>query len=108
MDVDPDANDREPDVRMPMPAETLDHARQEGVPFIERFPLGVAGTPISNMGRSTLGYEALRDNLGPDHIWYPFQSQRDWEFARWAKNRGPSSTAVSELLAIDGVSYLTA
>ncbi|KAH9069502.1 hypothetical protein EDB83DRAFT_2184842, partial [Lactarius deliciosus] len=35
--------------------------------------------------------------------WYPFQSQRDWDFARWAKTRGPSSTAVTELLTIDGV-----
>ncbi|KAF8266678.1 hypothetical protein EI94DRAFT_1548979, partial [Lactarius quietus] len=35
--------------------------------------------------------------------WYPFQSKHDWDFARWAKNQGPSSNAVTELLAIDGV-----
>ncbi|KAI9430686.1 hypothetical protein BJY52DRAFT_1090380, partial [Lactarius psammicola] len=35
--------------------------------------------------------------------WSPFQSQCDWEFAQWAKQRGPTSSAVSELLAIDGV-----
>ncbi|KAN0136268.1 hypothetical protein V8E53_005873 [Lactarius tabidus] len=73
------------------------------MPFVERFPSGAAGTPIPNMGESMPGYEALHDNLGQGHIWYPFQSQRDWEFARWAKNRGPSSTAVTELLGINGV-----
>ncbi|KAI9447602.1 hypothetical protein H4582DRAFT_2107200 [Lactarius indigo] len=60
------------------------------------------GAPISN-AESVSGYQALRDDLGPDNIWYLFQSQRDWEFARWAKNQGASSTAVTELLAIDGV-----
>ncbi|KAN0141479.1 hypothetical protein V8E53_000724 [Lactarius tabidus] len=55
------------------------------------------------MGESMPGYEALHDNLGQGHIWYPFQSQHDWEFARWAKNRGPSLTAVTELLRINGV-----
>ena len=100
MDVDePDAGTS---TRTEMPAPS--RAQQEGAPFVEHFPSRVAGTPIPNMVPSVPGYQALRDNLGPDHIWYPFQSQRDWEFARWAKNRGPSSTAVSELLAIDGVS----
>ncbi|KAH8984959.1 hypothetical protein EDB86DRAFT_3066087 [Lactarius hatsudake] len=37
------------------------------------------------------------------NIWYPFQSQCDWDFAQWAKNRGSSSTAVTELLAINGL-----
>ncbi|KAJ3553348.1 hypothetical protein NP233_g12667 [Leucocoprinus birnbaumii] len=36
-----------------------------------------------------------------DH--YP-RSKFDWEIAQWAKLRGPSSTAFSELLAIDGIS----
>jgi hypothetical protein len=69
MNVDPDET------------HALSHAQQESVPFIERFPSRVAGTPIPNMAQSVPGYQALRDNLGPDHIWYPFQSQRDWEFA---------------------------
>ncbi|KIJ62538.1 hypothetical protein HYDPIDRAFT_135569 [Hydnomerulius pinastri MD-312] len=33
----------------------------------------------------------------------PFRSHMDWSFARWAKMRGPGSTAVSELLSIDGL-----
>ncbi|KAI0311688.1 hypothetical protein OF83DRAFT_1177336 [Amylostereum chailletii] len=36
-------------------------------------------------------------------IWHPFASKMDWEVARWAKLRGPSSTALSELLSIEGL-----
>jgi hypothetical protein len=79
------------------------HAQRDRAPFVERFPTGAAGVPISNMGQDVPGFQVLRDNLGPENIWHPFQSQRDWDFARWAKNRGPSSTAVTELLAMDGV-----
>ncbi|KXN84704.1 hypothetical protein AN958_12223 [Leucoagaricus sp. SymC.cos] len=35
--------------------------------------------------------------------WAPFTSRIDWEVAKWAKLRGPGSTAVSELLSIDGL-----
>ena len=79
------------------------HAPQGGAPFIERFQFGAAGAPISDLGQSAQVYQARQDNLGLGNIWYPFQSQRDWDFAQWAKNRGPSSTAVTELLAMDGV-----
>ena len=43
---------------------------------------------------------------GDDSVseWAPFRSRTEWELARWAKLRGPSSTALSELLEIDGVS----
>ncbi|KAJ3711350.1 hypothetical protein C8R42DRAFT_648225 [Lentinula raphanica] len=35
--------------------------------------------------------------------WAPFASETDWKVALWAKTLGPSSTALSELLAIDGM-----
>lgn len=35
--------------------------------------------------------------------WMLFTLQMDWEVVRWAKLRGPSSMAFSELLAIPGV-----
>ncbi|KAG1884424.1 hypothetical protein F4604DRAFT_1878757 [Suillus subluteus] len=41
---------------------------------------------------------------GTENPYAPFHSQMDWEIARWAKLRGPSSTAFSDLLSIDGVS----
>ncbi|KAI9455716.1 hypothetical protein BJY52DRAFT_1204941 [Lactarius psammicola] len=46
---------------------------------------------------------AFQDRPGP---LFPTWSQCDWEFARWAKNRGPTSTAVGELLAIDGLNRI--
>ena len=104
MDVDQHLNDRESNAGMAIHAEAPNCAEQGGMPFVEHFPSAVAGAPIPNMGQSVPGYQALHDNLGQGRIWYPFQSQRDWEFARWAKNRGPSSTAVTELLAMNGVS----
>ena len=42
-------------------------------------------------------------SLNSKSQWAPFHSKLDWEIARWAKCRGPGSTAFSELLAIDGV-----
>lgn len=39
-----------------------------------------------------------------ENIWAPFKSRLDWDLAQWAKMRGPGSTALSELLGIEGVS----
>jgi hypothetical protein len=41
---------------------------------------------------------------GADNPFTPFSSKTDWEIGRWAKLRGPGSTAFSELMSIDGVS----
>ena len=49
----------------------------------------------------------LRDVYGDDNIYAPFASKLDWEVARWAKLRGPGSTATTELLGIDEVSKLS-
>ncbi|KAJ7845718.1 hypothetical protein B0H14DRAFT_2357953, partial [Mycena olivaceomarginata] len=35
--------------------------------------------------------------------WAPFKSRIDWAVARWAKLRGSTSTAFSDLLAIEGL-----
>lgn len=66
---------------------------------------GLAGTPLPGRARSNLMYD-LYQHKTQGKPWGAFQSQTDWEFARWAKLRGPTSTAVSELLNIDGVSFL--
>lgn len=94
------------DTRLPVSRGTLgeDRTQQDGAPYVERFPSERAGTPIPNLDKSVPGYERLQELLGLDNIWSPFQSQCDWEFARWAKQRGPTSTAVNELLGIEGVS----
>ncbi|KAI9436290.1 hypothetical protein H4582DRAFT_2112156 [Lactarius indigo] len=57
-------------------------------------------------------YQSSQD-LFRSSIWAPFRTQCDWEIARWAKLRGPSSSAVADLLAIPevtdklGLSYRT-
>jgi hypothetical protein len=85
---------------LPGLSETPDHVPVNMTPFVEHFPSILAGAPISNMGQSVPG---LQGGLHAENIWFPFQSKRDWEFAQWSKNRGPGSTAVTELLAIDSV-----
>lgn len=61
-----------------------------------------AGDVIHQSTRSL--YQDYRDELHErNNIWAPFTSQIDWEIAQWAKLRGPGSTALTELLNIDGV-----
>ncbi|KAF9787519.1 hypothetical protein BJ322DRAFT_1003262 [Thelephora terrestris] len=57
---------------------------------------------------SSVGYQQYASGLGAEENgpseWAPFSTQLEWEVARWAKLRGPSSTALSELLQINGLS----
>jgi len=66
---------------------------------------GMAGKPIRTGGPTTSS--VYQGNVGkenqPANIYAPFKSQIDWEFAKWAKLRGPTSTAVTDLLNIPGV-----
>jgi hypothetical protein len=74
-------------------------------PVIERFPFLRAGEVLSH--RTKHGYEDYRSDTTvdtTDNLYAPFASKVDWEVARWAKLRGPGSTAVTELMEIDGVS----
>ncbi|KAG1746060.1 hypothetical protein EDD22DRAFT_981986 [Suillus occidentalis] len=48
-------------------------------------------------------YEAHLANE-EENVYHPFASKMEWEVARWAKLRGLSSTALSDLLAIEGIS----
>jgi len=70
--------------------------------IIDRFHFGSPGAPIPGIpqGRST--NELHQATIG-DPVWAPFQSQCDWQFAHWAKMRGPTSSAVTDLLAIPEV-----
>jgi hypothetical protein len=55
------------------------------------------------------GYERYASSLGTEEEgpseWAPFSSRLEWEVACWAKLRGPGSTALSELLQINGVGF---
>ena len=67
---------------------------------------GMAGKPIRMDGlTSTKRYQAEvgQDSMA-NNLYAPFSSQTDWEFAKWAKLRGPTSTAVTDLLSIPNVS----
>ena len=94
--MDADAVDSTHGIDLHAPTADSSHPSEESC-FVERFPMGLAGAPIPEARQST------PNGLDTENIWSPFQTRRDWEFAQWAKNRGPSSTAVTELLAIEGV-----
>jgi hypothetical protein len=69
--------------------------------FTDRYPDSRAGQPVRQGEHRHSEYSAeLADQ---ENEWAPFSSKLDWEIAQWAKNRGPSSTAFTELLSIDGV-----
>ncbi|KAM6493545.1 hypothetical protein JOM56_011679 [Amanita muscaria] len=64
---------------------------------IESFPSDFTGMPISQAAANVDDCDRSTDEFGP------FKSLIDWEVAKWAKLRGPSSSALNELLAIDGL-----
>ena len=74
--------------------------------IVERFPHGQPGAPVVGIPPGTTVYESSRDMLG-ESVWAPFQSQCDWELAYWAKTHGPTSSVVTDLLAIPGVSSIS-
>jgi hypothetical protein len=75
---------------------------------IESYPDRRAGQPIAQAEIRNVNatYASSIDNLNAENPYAPFASQMDWEVAQWAKLRGPSSTAFSDLLSIDGVGRL--
>ncbi|KAI0065024.1 hypothetical protein BV25DRAFT_1869164 [Artomyces pyxidatus] len=66
--------------------------------------MGNAGAPIGQEARPT--YQAYRDSLRggvANNVYHPFSHQVAWDIADWAKDRGPTSTAVTDLLSIKTV-----
>ncbi|KAG1902405.1 uncharacterized protein F5891DRAFT_1127689 [Suillus fuscotomentosus] len=66
------------------------------------YPDARAGKPIT--GRPTRCANATYgiDAGSTVNIYAPFSSQMDWDIAKWAKLRGSSSTAFTDLLETDG------
>lgn len=73
---------------------------------IVHFPGMDAGAPISTTA-SQPNYNAYWQRLSSNNRYAPFASRFDWEIARWAKLHGPSSSALTELLQIEGVSGIS-
>ncbi|KAJ7501988.1 hypothetical protein B0H11DRAFT_2188562 [Mycena galericulata] len=72
-------------------------------PIIVQFTDGDAGAPLR---RGEAGYERYKAGSGdPTNIWAPFTSKLEWELARWAKLRGPGSTAFTDLLKISAALF---
>src|SRR5882724_2423442 len=64
-----------------------------------------AGVPLHTAAQAS-SYQSYGHSVSGDmaaNIWAPFASRLDWDIVRWAKVRGPGSTAFSELLCIEGV-----
>ena len=75
--------------------------------YPESFPGRHAGMPTSSGNASPACFGHEDEPMPSENPWAPFNSKLDWEIARWAKLRGPGSTAVSDLLSIDGVCFLS-
>jgi Plavaka transposase len=88
---------------VPPPTPPIQRDGGDSPPHLELtvapFQQGSAGALVPDAPQGSLLYRVTQQVLGSSN-WAPFQSQCDWEFARWAKMCGPTSSAVTELLAI--------
>lgn len=75
-------------------------------PFIIKFPTGQAGAVhMEQVVDDNLNASYTRKVGSAENPFYPFSSKMEWEIAQWAKMRGPSSTAFTELMNIEGASF---
>lgn len=73
--------------------------------YVVHFPSDRAGTPLPVVDvKYTYGhYRVGLEHGNTSSLYSPFISKMDWDVARWAKERGPGSTALTELLQIEEV-----
>ncbi|KAG1776445.1 hypothetical protein EV702DRAFT_1198144 [Suillus placidus] len=85
--------------------QDVDEALLGRQPIVEKFPQHHTGAPV-HLSRTT-AFKSYKDVLqGAENVWAPFVSCIDYEVAKWAKLCGSGSTAFSELLTINGMSFL--
>ncbi|KAN0140927.1 hypothetical protein V8E53_001371, partial [Lactarius tabidus] len=73
-------------------------------PTIIKYPGGNTGMAHSKTNETeNQNYEVKVGSGSPENPYAPFASSLDWQIAKWAKLCGPSLTAFTELMAIDGV-----
>jgi len=87
-------------------AEEVTNLRNQirGEAHIEVYPGRHAGAIHSNGIPTMKEFENMLGGLSPNS-YSPFNSKTDWELAKWAKLRGPSSTAFTELMEVTGVCF---
>ncbi|KAG1731114.1 uncharacterized protein EDB91DRAFT_1238998 [Suillus paluster] len=79
--------------------------RKSAIPTVVHYPDQRAGQPINSTKQSSNAtYHAQLNSSEADNLYAPFTLKLNWEMARWAKLWGPSSTAFSELVSIEGLS----
>ncbi|KAH8977551.1 hypothetical protein EDB86DRAFT_3067707 [Lactarius hatsudake] len=69
---------------------------------VDRFPHGSPGAPIPGTVQGSHVYQSSEETF-ESSVWAPFRSQSDWEIAHWAKMHRPTSSAVTDILAIPRV-----
>ncbi|KAH9015557.1 hypothetical protein EDB84DRAFT_1633781 [Lactarius hengduanensis] len=73
-------------------------------PTVTRYPGRNAGVTHSKTNMTeNQKYEAKIGDTSQSNPYAPFASSLDWQIAKWSKLRGPSSTAFTEMMAIEGV-----
>ena len=78
------------------PDQSKVHDPTTGNPITVKFS-GRAGEVLPMNLKRMMGYAGYSHALGVEgdaiNEWAPFSTRMEWELARWAKTRGPSSTA---------------
>ena len=69
--------------------------------IIDQFPFGSPGAPTSGAYQGSVDNTA--HNVLGDSIWNPFNSECDWDIARWARKHNLTSSAMAEFLAMPKV-----
>lgn len=70
--------------------------------YVDVYPGPHAGAVHSQGIPTTKEFENVLGGPSPN-LFAPFNNQTDWELAKWAKLRGPGSTAFTELMGVTGV-----
>ncbi|KAH9911451.1 hypothetical protein B0H21DRAFT_829028 [Amylocystis lapponica] len=100
MDIDSDA----PPLRDPFPRDSVDsgaHDDPRVVPTFSRRATVEDAVP-STFGTATTSFDARHaenEKLGVSS-WYPFESKKEWELARWLMTAGVSQTAIDDYLKL--------
>ncbi|KAJ3575317.1 hypothetical protein NP233_g1175 [Leucocoprinus birnbaumii] len=101
-DHDPEENECLQELRTRRDAERVLVSTGHGpepkriITYNEQYPASKCGAAF----KTSQGRNSDSNHVNP---YAPFNSQIDWLVARWAKLRGPGSTALSDLLGIPGV-----
>lgn len=102
MELDSDTTQQKPEVLRVRGGAEAPLGRK---PFVVKFPShSKAGSTYDGVGDPDENTRYTTSLGNVSNMFAPFQSRLEWEIAKWAKTRGASSTAFTDLMGIDGVS----